>query len=422
MKTFFRYFLFLALCSCCYTANVGAANNVSYIVGDNYGVGPGNQKWRDTGHNGDVTVKFRYGSGTNNLVFYKPTQLGPTGVSLKWEQLDSASGGGFLYCNRSGTSSGTPMSIKHKMVDSGKSYGGHKLLKTSVPGLYYTLAISNIWSAYTFTDINPSGIYIGDATEHFFHWHAESEQVLYWSCDNANNKNKYWAVGGVVQTLTIEFYTDTDFNPTTNQRVTLLRTDNYLYSFKGEGVGIGINEHSHYLKIDFDLTDIVLTNPTCFTAALSGPSVSGSTVKMGDYSPAQIRNGATAVPFDITLQNCIRVRNIETKLKSNKVGSVSKELLANTLTGNDAAKGVGVLIEGLKNTKSAQMVLKPNDATSIYKDYETENDTTGGIFPDNGNAGTSQPLHFQATLKQDGNIAIEPGDFKATSTFQVTYP
>lgn len=422
MKTFFRYFLFLALCSCCYTANVGAANNVSYIVGDNYGVGPGNQKWRDTGPNGDVTVKFRYGSGTNNLVFYKPTQLGPTGVSLKWEQLDSASGGGFLYCNRSGTSSGTPMSIKHKMVDSGKSYGGHKLLKTSVPGLYYTLAISNIWSAYTFTDINPSGIYIGDATEHFFHWHAESEQVLYWSCDNANNKNKYWAVGGVVQTLTIEFYTDTDFNPTTNQRVTLLRTDNYLYSFKGEGVGIGINEHSHYLKIDFDLTDIVLTNPTCFTAALSGPSVSGSTVKMGDYSPAQIRNGATAVPFDITLQNCIRVRNIETKLKSNKVGSVSKELLANTLTGNDAAKGVGVLIEGLKNTKSAQMVLKPNDATSIDKDYETENDTTGGIFPDNGNAGTSQPLHFQATLKQDGNIAIEPGDFKATSTFQVTYP
>lgn len=422
MKTFFRYFIFLALCSCCYTANVGAANNVSYIVGDNYGVGPGNQKWRDTGPNGDVTVKFRYGSGTNNLVFYKPTQLGPTGVSLKWEQLDSASGGGFLYCNRSGTSSGTPMSIKHKMVDSGKSYGGHKLLKTSVPGLYYTLAISNIWSAYTFTDINPSGIYIGDATEHFFHWHAESEQVLYWSCDNANNKNKYWAVGGVVQTLTIEFYTDTDFNPTTNQRVTLLRTDNYLYSFKGEGVGIGINEHSHYLKIDFDLTDIVLTNPTCFTAALSGPSVSGSTVKMGDYSPAQIRNGATAVPFDITLQNCIRVRNIETKLKSNKVGSVSKELLANTLTGNDAAKGVGVLIEGLKNTKSAQMVLKPNDATSIYKDYETENDTTGGIFPDNGNAGTSQPLHFQATLKQDGNIAIEPGDFKATSTFQVTYP
>ena len=64
------------------------------------------------------------------------------------------------------------------------------------------------------------------------------------------------------------------------------------------------------------------------------------------------------------------------------MGSVSKELLANTLTGNDAAKGVGVLIEGFQKTlKSAQMVLKPNDATSIYKDYETEDDTTGGNLP-----------------------------------------
>ncbi|MDB8462887.1 hypothetical protein PNF16_12780, partial [Escherichia coli] len=47
--------------------------------------------------------------------------------------------------------------------------------------------------------------------------------------------------------------------------------------------------------------------------------------------------------------------------------------------------------------------------------------STKPVYPNQGN-GTSQPLHFQATLKQDGNIAIEPGEFKATSTFQVTYP
>mgnify|MGYP000074597444 FL=1 len=216
MKTFFRYFLFLALCSCCYTASVGAANNVSYVVGNNAGVGPSDQKWKETGPNADIIVKFRYGSGTNNLVFYKPTQLSPTGVSLKWAQLDSASGGGFLYCNRSGNASGTPMSIENKMVDSGKSYGGHKLFKTSVPGLYYTLAISNIWSTYTSTDINPSGMYIGDSTEQYFNWRGESEQTLYWSCNNANSTKKYWAVGGVMQTLTIEFYTDTNFGDVAN--------------------------------------------------------------------------------------------------------------------------------------------------------------------------------------------------------------
>jgi len=91
MKIFFRYFLFLALCSCCYIASAGTDDHVGYVVGNNYGVGPSGQKWRETGPNGDVTVKFRYGSVTNNLVFYKPTQLGPTGVSLKWAQLDSAS-------------------------------------------------------------------------------------------------------------------------------------------------------------------------------------------------------------------------------------------------------------------------------------------------------------------------------------------
>ncbi|HFM4651542.1 TPA: fimbrial protein, partial [Escherichia coli] len=168
--------------------------------------------------------------------------------------------------------------------------------------------------------------------------------------------------------------------------------------------------------------NIKLSNPTCFTAILSGTSVTGSTVKMGEYSEAQIRNGATPVPFDISLQNCVRVTNIETKLVSTKVGTENRQLLGNTLTGSGAAKGVGVLIEGLANSKSALMILKPNDSTSVYKDNtgQTQNNDSDAIYPEDD--GITYPLHFQATLKQDGNIAIEPGDFKATSTFQVTYP
>ena len=82
---------------------------------------------------------------------------------------------------------------------------------------------------------------------------------------------------------------------------------------------------------------------------------------MGEYTSEEIKNGATPVPFDISLQNCIRVRNIETKLVSAKVGTENRKLLGNTLTGNDAAKGVGVLVEGLLSTKSLQMVLEPNN-------------------------------------------------------------
>ncbi|MCO4936065.1 hypothetical protein M1V48_24875, partial [Escherichia coli] len=116
MKKFFRHFLFLILCLSCYTASAGTDDNVGYIVGNSYGVGPSDQKWRETGPNGDATVIFRYATSTNNLVFYKPTQLGPTGVKLQWSQLDTASGGGFLYCNRSDSTSGSAMLMNPLMI------------------------------------------------------------------------------------------------------------------------------------------------------------------------------------------------------------------------------------------------------------------------------------------------------------------
>lgn len=409
--------LLLSLSSISFAANTG------FVVGN-----PPPSSTSLAGPSGNGKATFRYATITNNLIFYKPTGSGinQTGVKLYWAELDSAGGSGgtgVLYCNTSGNASGGDMTIENAMVYSGKNYNGHKLFSTSVPGLYYTLLISNVWSAYsTLTNIG-SGLYIGDSNnpKQYFAFRITDSNLQRIGCNKANSTSKYWAIGGVMQSLTVEFYTDSSFDPVQNQKVQLLRTSDYLYAFHAEGAGVGINEHSHFLFIDFDLTNITITLPTCFTSVLSGSAVSGSTVKMGEYTSQQIKNGATPVPFDINLQNCIRVRNIETKLVSTKIGTENKKLLGNTLTGNDAAKGVGVLIEGLATNKSVKMILEPNVSTSVYKDYETENDTTDGIYPDHGN-GTSQPLHFQATLQQDGNIPIESGELKATSTFQVTYP
>ncbi|HGX0437833.1 TPA: fimbrial-like adhesin [Escherichia coli] len=390
--------LLLSLSSISFAANTG------FVVGNPTATTPSL-----AGPTGNGRATFRYATITNNLTFYKPTGSGinQTGVKLYWAELDSAG----------------DMAIENAMVYSGKNYNGHKLFSTSVPGLYYTLLISNVWSAYgTLTNIG-SGLYIGDSNDprQYFAFRITDSDLQRNGCNKANSTSRYWAIGGVMQSLTVEFYTDSSFNPAENQQVRLLSTSNYLYSFKAYGAGVGINEHSYFLFIDFDLTNVRITLPTCFTSVLSGSAVSGSTVKMGEYTSQQIKNGATPVPFDINLQNCIRVRNIETKLVSTKIGTENKKLLGNTLTGNDAAKGVGVLIEGLATNKSVKMILEPNVSTSVYKDYETENDTTDGIYPDHGN-GTSQPLHFQATLQQDGNIPIESGELKATSTFQVTYP
>ncbi|MCV5655509.1 fimbrial-like adhesin, partial [Escherichia coli] len=77
-------------------------------------------------------------------------------------------------------------------------------------------------------------------------------------CNKANSTSKYWAIGGVMQSLTVEFYTDSSFDPVQNQKVQLLRTSDYLYAFHAEGAGVGINEHSHFLFIDFDLTNITI--------------------------------------------------------------------------------------------------------------------------------------------------------------------
>lgn len=155
MKTFFKYFVFLVLSCSCFTA---ISKDTSFLVGNNAGVGDGNFNGPSTA----AQVTFRYASTTNNLVFYKPTQLGPTGVKLRWEQLDTASGGGFLYCNASDRANPDGlMDIENAMADSGKTYGGHKLFKTSVPGLYYTLFIAKLWSAYsTKTTISDSGLYL----------------------------------------------------------------------------------------------------------------------------------------------------------------------------------------------------------------------------------------------------------------------
>ncbi|EMQ2208956.1 fimbrial-like adhesin [Escherichia coli] len=411
MKTLFRYFFFLALYSCCYTVSA----YTSFIVGNNAGVD--NYKGPSTA----ARVTFNYTSTASNLVFYKPTQLGPTGVKMYWSYLDTGPSG-ILYCNTSDRANPRPIRIENAMVYSGKDYGGHKLFKTSVPGLYYTMLISRVWSAYnTTTDIQSPGVYIGDTAVQEFHFSITDNDLQTRGCNKADSYNKFWAIGGVIHDITVEFYTDASFDPTLNQQVQLSSSSDYLYAFKAYSPGTRVVDHSHHLYVNFTLNNVKLTLPTCFTSILTGSSVNGSTVRMGEYSSGTIKNGASPVPFDISLQNCIRVRNIETKLVTGKVGTENTQLLGNTLTGSTAAKGVGVLIEGLATSKNPLMTLKPNDATSIYKDYENEDDTSDGVYPNQG-SGTSQPLHFQATLKQDGNIAIESGEFKATSTFQVTYP
>lgn len=293
MKTLFRYFLFLALYSCCYTVSA----YTSFIVGNNAGVD--NYKGPSTA----ARVTFNYTSTASNLVFYKPTQLGPTGVKMYWSYLDTGPSG-ILYCNTSDRANPGPIRIENAMVYSGKDYSGHKLFKTSVPGLYYTMLISRVWSAYnTTTDIQSPGVYIGDTAVQEFHFSITDNDLQTRGCNKADSYNKFWAIGGVIHDITVEFYTDASFDPTLNQQVQLSSSSDYLYAFKAYSPGTRVVDHSHHLYVNFTLNNVKLTLPTCFTSILTGSSVNGSTVRMGEYSSGTIKNGASPVPFDISLQN-----------------------------------------------------------------------------------------------------------------------
>ncbi|SPW70253.1 putative fimbrial protein [Escherichia coli] len=120
------------------------------------------------------------------------------------------------------------------------------------------------------TTISDSGLYVGDTTPQKFQWIITDPDLQHNGCDNAIWYDRFWAIGGIVHDLTIEFYTDTDFNPTTNQQVSLSSSSTYLYAFKAYSPGTRVVDHSHHLYIDFDLLNVKLTNPTCFTAVLTG--------------------------------------------------------------------------------------------------------------------------------------------------------
>lgn len=110
------------------------------------------------------------------------------------------------------------MTLTNAMVDSGFTYNGHKLFKTSVPGLYYTLSIFNVWSAWVKSNISANGLYIGDAAKQYFSFYVADPDLQRNGCNKANSTSKYWAIGGVMQSLTVEFYTDSSFDPVQTKR------------------------------------------------------------------------------------------------------------------------------------------------------------------------------------------------------------
>ena len=175
-----------------------------------------------------------------------------------------------------------------------------------------------MWSAYdTITDISIAGIYIGDPAEPIFFFSVHRQTAIYkLRVATKQTTTRNFGLLVVFINITVEFYTDTNF------RSNLINKSSYpvhqiIYSFKAYSPGTKV-VNSNHIYVNFTLNNVKLTLPTCFTSILTGPLQSMvQRLKMGEYSLGQIKTVHT-VPFDISLQNCIRVRNIETKLSQQR--------------------------------------------------------------------------------------------------------
>lgn len=395
-----------------FSAASHAAQKQTFVLG-NYRGNSGNDPFIN-GPTADGTSTMTYPGG-RTVYFSRTSELAPANVTINWNDYHGSASNNTasLYCNISELGTSNPLSFESGLVSAG-TYGGVNIFKTNIAGLYFSLTLRS-FSAYGLHVDAPASLSIVDGTMSNVIKVTDTDGC---HVDNAPADAEYFTLGGIGFYAAITFYTDQSYTPG-NSTITLLKKGNFHLRLLNTKPGTGI--HSYAENITFDISSVTVAEPTCTTQPVaSGSSVSGTTVDLGSYSPNDIIKGVNAVPFSIKLAGCKGLRNINVTLTSTTVAS-SPTLLGNILTSNHAT-GVGVEISGATNNYHSQMVMIPNDTTSIYNDQrDTSSDDNIYGTSENGKV-QSQTLNFLATLKRDGNQKIGSGNFKANGIFTFDYP
>lgn len=156
-------------------------------------------------------------------------------------------------------------------------------------------------------------------------------------------------------------------------------------------------------KIIFSATTSTLkfTVPasSCSFGVAQGDTVSGNNVALGDYWIDDIKNNNTPViPFSISLASCYTPK-LKVKMTS---AFVSPD---QSMLGLSSGSAAGVAVRIINTDTSSVMI--PNSETSI--DIDRSSDWS-----------SLENLHFSAQLLADGG-AIKAGDFNAAATFLMDY-
>lgn len=370
-----------------------------------------------SGPSADGTSKLTYPSG-RTVYFSRTSTLTPANVVINWNGNHGSSSNktNSLWCTQASVGTGNPLSIESGLISAG-NYGGVDIFKTNITGLYFSLTIRS-FSSNSMVHSSVPSITIQNGIMHQVLPLEDTNSNQLCQTTNTTGEINYKTLAGLGFFAAFTFYTDQTYTPGSST-ITPLKTGDYHIRIWNENPGAGIK--SHYDNVTFDISSVMVAEPTCTTQPVaSGSSVSGTTVNLGSYSPNDIINGATAVPFSIKLAGCKGLRNINVTLASTTMAT-DTTLLGNILTLNHAT-GVGLEIRGAANNYSTETLIIPNESTSVYNDQrDTTNDDNIYGSSENGKVQT-HTLNFLATLKRDSNQKIGSGNFKANAIFTIDYP
>ncbi|HCC0887285.1 TPA: fimbrial protein [Salmonella enterica] len=382
----------------------------SYIVGN---LNSQTTVSKNHGPTSDVTYTMQRIMG-KTVAYHNESALREL-VVYDWGNMDTSTGGGYAYCIAHESFDAPLRIIRGYGAPAGQTPDGHAMWKTNITGLYFAVEVYALYTANS--TLSTQLPFWMDSNYVDLHFTPTTSGNLKANCDSTI-VNTYALVGGIGLSTRIHLYADNTFRPDSDTPITdvdFTKPDGFDLRFENSTTVAGA---SHKIDFNFDTTGFNAVWPSCLANTVSGNNVNGSTLNFGAYSRKEIMDGLGAVPFQINLTNCSYIKNIEVKLASNSIGT-DNTLLSNTLTDSSAASGIGVQIEGVQTNLSSQMVLIPGNANSVYKysPYASQDK-----YIDSANEYPANTLNFLATLKQDSNKTITAGEFKATGTFQITYP
>lgn len=155
----------------------------------------------------------------------------------------------------------------------------------------------------------------------------------------------------------------------------------------------------HSIPYYFDVHLVPIT-PTCDTH-ISVEGNPSAVINLGDgITPQQLSGDSTdKVPFTLVVDNCsATLNNVYVKMTSTRVDSNNA-----TLLGQQSGSAAGV---GVKITDTQDNPLSPDGASVLTFPY------TGTV--------NHREMPMQAQLVSDGT-PVQPGDFEASATFNISY-